>query len=63
MREAYRLQKNNLQHNLQQESKTMSVFILYVGKELPAYELLYEKMGIALNRLIKLSHEQAEANS
>ena len=63
MREAYRLQKNSLQDWLQQNNKTMSVFFLYVGKELPPYELIAEKMNIALKRLLKLSHEKLETNS
>lgn len=63
MREAYRLQKNSLQDGLQQNNKSMSVFFLYVGKELPAYELIAEKMNIALKRLLKLSHEKLETNS
>jgi hypothetical protein len=41
----------------------MSVFFLYLGKELPAYELLLAKMENALSRLIKLSNENLERNS
>jgi ribonuclease P protein component len=55
MREAWRLQKNNLQDHLQEQNKKLSVFILYMGKDLPEYELVYEKMGIIINRLIKFS--------
>ncbi|HSN61447.1 MAG TPA: ribonuclease P protein component [Ferruginibacter sp.] len=63
MREAYRLQKNDLQQYLEQNNKTMSVFFLYVGKDLPVYELLFEKMGSSIQRLIKLSNDNTEANS
>ncbi len=63
MREAYRLQKNTLYETLVQNNQSMSVFFLYLGKELPAYELLVAKMESALNRLIKLSNENAERNS
>lgn len=62
MREAYRIQKNSLQDYLQQNNKRMSVFFLYVGKELPPYELIAEKMNIALKRLLKLSNEKLETN-
>lgn len=55
MREAWRLQKNNLQDQLQEKNKRMSVFILYMGKEIPEYGLVYEKTGIIINRLIKFS--------
>ncbi len=63
MRETYRLQKNPLQETLLQNNQSMSVFFLYLGKELPAYELLFVKMESALNRLIKLSNENLERNS
>ncbi len=63
MREAYRLQKNTLHDTLAQNSQSMSVFFLYLGKELPAYEVLFAKMESSLNRLIKLSNENAERNS
>lgn len=63
MREAYRLQKNSLNETLLQNGQRMSVFFLYLGKELPAYELLFVKMESALNRLIKLSNENLERNS
>ena len=54
MREAYRLQKNELQHQLQQEQKQLRLFILYIGKELPDYEICFKKFTAILNRLSKL---------
>jgi ribonuclease P protein component len=59
MREAYRLQKNDLQQFLKEQDRSMSVFFLYQGKELPTYNDVFEKMGIALKRLLKLSNEKA----
>ena len=59
MREAYRLQKEKLQVHLQQKDQQLSVFILYMGKELPEYEVVFEKIGIIINRLIKF----ADANN
>ena len=59
MREAYRLQKEKLQLHLQQKDQQLSVFILYVGKELPEYEVVFEKIGTIINRLIKF----ADANN
>ena len=59
MREAWRLQKNKLEIHLQQQNKQLSVFILYVGKELPEYELVVEKITAVINRLIKFSDEKA----
>jgi ribonuclease P protein component len=55
MREAYRLQKNELNDLLVANAKQLSVFILYNGKELPEYELIFEKMGTLLKRLMKLN--------
>ncbi len=60
MREAYRLQKSPLQEHLALKQKNLSVFFLYVGKELPLYPLLHEKMGAALKRLIKFVDEKPE---
>ncbi len=63
MREAYRLQKSTLHDALVQNNQTMSVFFLYLGKELPAYEVLFAKMESSLIRLIKLRNENVQGNS
>lgn len=55
MREAWRLQKNSLQDHLKENEKELSVFILYMGKEVPEYEIVFEKIGIIINRLIKFT--------
>lgn len=57
MREAWRLQKNELQEELQHNGKQLSVFIIYVGKELPLYEFIYEKMGAAIKRMRSVINE------
>ena len=57
MREAYRLQKEALKNQLQQQDRKLSVFILYVGKELPEYEMVYEKTGSIIKKLMKLTGE------
>jgi ribonuclease P protein component len=62
MREAYRLQKNDLQNLLQQHQKQLAVFIIYVGNELPEYDLVFEKTTHVLNRLIKISNENTAPN-
>jgi hypothetical protein len=41
----------------------MSVFFLYVAKELPSYELVYKKMGDAIERLTQLSMGSAQKNN
>jgi ribonuclease P protein component len=55
MREAYRLQKNELQSLLTQ--KQLAVFIIYVGNELPDYDFIFEKTNHVLTRLIKIISE------
>lgn len=60
MREAYRLQKKDLQDHLQEKQLRLSVFILYMGKELPDYEIVFEKFGVILKRLIKFIDENAQ---
>lgn len=55
MREAWRLQKNKLQDHLLEQNEKLSVFILYMGKEVPEYELVFEKVGNIINRLIKFA--------
>jgi len=57
MREAYRLQKNELQENLENAAKKLSVFFIYTGNELPGYEVIHEKMKNSLKRLNKILNE------
>ena len=63
MREAWRLQKKKLHDHLEQNEKHLSIFIIYTGKELPQYDLVYEKTGVILNRLIKFIDEKDQAIS
>lgn len=51
LRECYRLHKTSLHHILKQKQKSMAVFFLYTGKEMPDYQLLDEKMKTALTKL------------
>jgi ribonuclease P protein component len=51
MREAYRLQKNDLHTSLEDVHKKIAVFFLYTGNELPSYELVFEKFTTALPRI------------
>lgn len=63
MREAYRLQKNELQHRLQQGNQQLIVFIMYTGTELPEHMLVMEKIAAVIKRLQKLSNEEPAANT
>lgn len=51
IREAYRLQKNDLLHQLKEQNKQLNVFFIYTGKDLPVYKDVFEKTGQALQKL------------
>ena len=55
MREAWRLQKNELQQKLKEKNQQLHVFFIFTGKELPDYKLIAEKTAIALQKLEQLS--------
>ncbi|MBC7888782.1 MAG: ribonuclease P protein component [Ferruginibacter sp.] len=57
MRESWRLQKNELQLLVESNKYILTLFIIYVGKELPEYKSVYEKTSVVLKRLIKLTSE------
>jgi ribonuclease P protein component len=50
-REAWRLQKNELQQWLAARQKHLAVFMIYTGNEIPPYPLVYEKTGSIIKRL------------
>ena len=58
MREAYRLQKNDLQLQLKQNNKQLAVFFIYVGNELPEYDFIFEKTGNVIKRVLKIASEK-----
>ena len=60
MREAYRLQKNDLQKQCSFKNKSLHLFFIYTGKDVPAYDFIFEKTGNVLKRLIKLMDENIE---
>lgn len=51
MREAYRLQKLPLQEALQQQQKSLILFFIYIGKELPDFAEVHQKMQVILQKL------------
>ena len=51
LRECYRLNKLSLHATIKANEKKIAVFFLYIGKELPEYTLLNEKMQEALTKL------------
>lgn len=63
MREAYRLQKNELLEQLKKHQKQLVIFFIYTGNELPEYQFVFDKTGSALKRLIKTVHENSLADT
>ena len=53
MREAYRLQKLPLEQALQTKEQQLALFLIYTGKELPAYVLVKEKVEVVLKKLLQ----------
>lgn len=63
MREAYRLQKNDLLQQVIAANKNLSVFFLYTGNEIPDYDLVFTKKAKALKQLQKLLNEDIAPNT
>lgn len=59
LREAYRLQQQPLKEYVFQQSTNLSVFLLFTGKELPDYEMVYKSVGVMLKKLLKQLNEVA----
>ena len=57
MREAYRLQKNELQNHLAGNDHGLQIFFLFTGRELPSQPEATEDFKKILKRLIRLSDE------
>lgn len=58
-KEAYRLQKPELEQALLHAQQKMALFLIYTGGELPDFSLAKEKTGIILNKLIRIVREKA----
>jgi len=52
MREAYRLQKNELQEKLIACNKKLVIFFIYTGKEIPEIKTTSEKMDVILKAIL-----------
>lgn len=63
MREAYRLQKNELQTRLNEQKQSLHVFIMFTGNELPQYDVVFTKMGNVVKKLLKEAYEEAGTNT
>ncbi len=61
-REAYRLQKNDLQKALKSNNQQLNLFFIYIAKELPDFNSVKEKVNVILNKLIKVVNENNSSN-
>ena len=57
LREAYRTEKQPLHAYLNNNKKQLVLFLLFIDKELPSYDLLKEKMKLCIQRLIHALNE------
>jgi ribonuclease P protein component len=51
LREAYRLQKNELEKQFETKTSSLSLFLIYVDKTLPTFDILQQKVALALKML------------
>lgn len=58
MKEAWRLQKNELQLKLKEQQLNLDVFLIYTGKELPIYADVSSAMKSILSKLTNLSNKR-----
>lgn len=63
LRESYRLNKLPLHEFVQSNNKQIAVFLLFIDKTLPTFELLQQKMPILINKLIKALSENTPENN
>ena len=62
-REAWRLQKTELDLLIKDGTRGLSVFLIYTGKELPAFAVVKEKMALILQKLTGIANENTAANT
>jgi ribonuclease P protein component len=53
-REAWRLQKNELSERLSASEKKMNVFLIYIGKTIPEYKVVFDTVTKIINKLSKI---------
>jgi ribonuclease P protein component len=53
LREAYRLNCNELKTHLESQQKKMALSIIFIGEEMPNFDLIEHKIKKVIDRLIK----------
>jgi len=59
LREAYRLQKNDLKHFLQSRNISLAIFFIYTGVRIPEYNEIFDRVENILTRLQKVMNEKS----
>jgi len=62
-REAWRLQKNTIEEILASKQKSLHVFLVYTGKELPVYADVFAKVTVILKKLRPILDENNTSHS
>lgn len=62
-KEAWRLQKNELKEKLKAYGKQLNVFFIYTGSELPDFNLVKEKVTVALKKFLQITDENSTSDS
>ena len=62
-REAWRLQKTALDQTMKNHSHTLSLFLIYTGKELPAFSFVKEKLALILDKLLIIADENLASDT
>jgi len=57
IKEAWRLQKNELEKTLHEQSLNLNVFFIYTGRVLPAYDDIYSNMKKIILKLHDISNK------
>lgn len=55
MKEAYRLQKFTLEQHLFHSGKQLSIFLLFIGNEIPPFDQLFTAMEKVIRKLTELT--------
>lgn len=56
MREAFRLQKNELEQSLQDNARQVHLFFVFIGNTLPQYDEVYKAVGKSIKKILKEIH-------
>jgi len=57
IKEAWRLQKNELEKTLYEQTLNLNVFFIYAGRDLPAYDDIYSNMKKIIIKLHDISNK------